>query len=300
MVITSGDRLDANGFPAEDEVELLFPTILSYDFLLEEYEGDYPSFQSQYMLDTYGAAEIAFDEREIIGAMVAEDKLPMEGTAHIAFRLPCRSQKWSTLSGAVGMMHRDRMYITDVIQGHYKPSAMARVIHDLARKYGLHRVLIEESPGARTLQPVIDNYALTTGWPLYISWLEFEEDSGVRDIRIRSVEALIASARLLFSAGVKTKPLITGFVEYGMMPETGLPDVISRVADNLPVSVANEEADDAAFEAMRERDHYNMIYGRGPYAPPEPEPEEMSYEEPGIEDRRYTEHGLEVLIPGLE
>jgi hypothetical protein len=198
-------------------------------------------------------------------------------------------------------MNRNRMYVVDVIQGNYKPSEMAKMMHDLARKFGLHRIAIEESPGARSMQPVIENHALTTGWPLQITWTEFEEDSGVRDIRVRSIEALIASARLLFSNGVKTKPLLTGFLEYGMMDETGLPDVISRLADNLPVSIANEEDDsDMAYEMMLQNDKYNFVYGRGKYAQIEPSLEEVAAPDPGIEDQQYTESGLEIVIPGLE
>jgi hypothetical protein len=299
--LVSGDRLDPNGFPEEDEIELLFPEILRYEFLREEYESDYASFMSQYMLDTYGAAEIVFGEREILAVMVDENKVPMEGEYFISFRLPCKSQKWRKVSGAVGLMNRNRMYVVDVIQGNYKPSEMAKMMHDLARKFGLHRIAIEESPGARSMQPVIENHALTTGWPLYISWIEFEEDSGVRDTRIRSIEALIASERLLFSNGVKTKPLLTGFLEYGMMDETGLPDVISRLADQLPVSIASEEEDtDDAFRMAMENDRYNFVYGRGKYAPVEPTPEELAPPEPSIEDQRYTESGLEIAIPGLE
>jgi hypothetical protein len=301
MRLVSGERLDPNGFPEEEEIELLFPEILGYDFLREEYEADYASFMSQYMLDTYGAAEIVFGEGEILSVMVDEAKVPMEGASHMVFRLPCKSQKWRKVSGAVGLMNRNRMYIVEVVQGFYKPSEMAKVMHDLARKFGIHRITIEESPGARSMQSVIENHALTTGWPLSINWLEFEEDSGVRDIRIRSIEALIATSRLLFSTGVKTKPLLTGFLEYGMMDETGLPDVISRLADHLPVSVASEEEDtDDAYRMMMENDKYNFVYGRGKYAPVEPSPEEMAAPEPSIEDQRYGENGLEILIPGLE
>jgi hypothetical protein len=300
LKLLSGERLDPNGFPGEDEIELLFPSILGYEFLREEYEADYASFMSQYCLDSYGAAEIIFSEDEILSAMVPEGRVPMEGTIFIAFRLPCRSQQWRTVSGAVGRMHLGRMYVVDVVQGFYKPSVMAKIIHDLAKKYGVHRVSIEESPGARAMQPVIDNYAISTGWNVSINWTEFEMDAGVRDVRIRSIEALIATSRLLFSTEVKTKPLITGFVEFGMIDETGLPDVISRVADNLPVSVANEDAGEEEWKMMHERDHYNMIYGRGPYAPVEPEPEEIAYREPDIEDQKYMDNGLEILIPGLE
>lgn len=300
--LKNGERLDSNGFPAEDEVELLFPTILSYDFLREEYEADFSSFMSQYLLDSYGAAEIVFGEREILNAMVDEDRIPLEGSRHICFRLPCRSQKWTTVSGAVGLMSKQRMYVVDAVQGHYKPSIMAKMIHDLARKHGLHDVTIEESPGARMMQPVIDNYAISTGWPIRIHWTEFEEDSGVRDIRVRSLEAMIATSRLLFSNSVKTKPLVTGFIEYGMIAESGLPDVISRLGDQLPVSIAREDDTDTedAWKMMRERDKYNMIFRRGPYAPAEPEPEEQAEAEPGVEDIKVGENGLEILIPGLE
>ena len=98
----------------------------------------------------------------------------------------------------------------------------------------MHNVEIEESPGARLIQPTINNYSLTTGWDIHITWTEFEGDTGQRDTRIRSIEPLLASSRLFFSNGIKTKPLIQGFVQYGMTEDNGLPDVVSRVADNLP------------------------------------------------------------------
>jgi hypothetical protein len=113
------------------------------------------------------------------------------------------------------------------------------------------------------------------------------------------MEAAISTSRLLFSTNVKTKPLLTGFIEYGMIEETGLPDVISRLADHLPVSIASEEVDqEEAWRMMMERDRYNMIYGRGKYAP-EPEPEIVEVEL-GIEDETHTSTGLEICIPGLE
>jgi hypothetical protein len=301
MRLLNGERLDPNGFPTEDEVELLFPTILSYEFLREEYEADFEFFMSQYMLDSYGAAELVFTDAQMLAAMVEEADLPLEGTRFVHFRLPCRSANWLTTSGAVGLMHRNRMYITETIQGHYKPSVLAKMIHDTARRNGTHNVEIEESPGARLIQPAVNNYSLTTGWDIQITWTEFQADAAERDTRIRSIEPLLASSRLYFSNSLKTKPLIQGFVQYGMTEDSGLPDVVSRVADNLPVSIAATELEeeDLAWEMMRERDKYNLIYGRGQYTPVEPEPEEVAVE-PGIEDRLYNDQGLEVVMPGLE
>ena len=39
--LKNGERLDANGFPDEDDVELNFPTILNYDYLRTEYESGF-------------------------------------------------------------------------------------------------------------------------------------------------------------------------------------------------------------------------------------------------------------------
>jgi hypothetical protein len=299
--LLNGERLDPNGFPAPEEMELLFPAILSYDFLREEYEADYEFFMSQYMLDSYGAAELVFTEAQMLAAMVDESDLPMEGQRFLHFRVPCRSINWLTTSGAVGILHRNRMYIAETLQGHYKPSALARIIHDTARRNGLHSISIEESPGARLMQPAINNYSLTTGWNIAITWTEFQADAGERDTRIRHLEPLLASSRLFFSNSLKTKPLIEGFVQYGMTPDDGLPDVVSRVADHLPVSIAAGEMaeEDLAWEMMRERDKYNLIYGRGVYSPPEPEPEEEESLS-SFEEHPLTAQGLEVCIPGLE
>jgi hypothetical protein len=304
--LRNGDRLTANGFPDEDEVELLFPTILSYEFLQEEYSGDaagYEVFMSQYMLDSYGAADIIFSEDEVLAAMIDETSLPLEGDVFMAARFPCSSMQWTTTTAAVSVLSGGRLYVVDVLQGRFKPSDLAKVLHAMARKHGVHSVRVEDSPGARTLDAVIGNYSLTTGWPLRIEWLEFEKDSATRDSRIRSIEAMIHSGRLKFSSGVKTRVLVNGLIQYGMIDETGLPDVVARLTEYLPVSIASEfegEDEDNGWEMMKQRDRHNMIYGRGVYAPAEPEPEEVQQEEPGIEDQTHTSTGLEIIMPGLE
>ena len=148
----------------------------------------------------------------------------------------------------------------------------------------------------------MNNYTLTTGWDIFITWTEYQGDAGERDTRIRNLEPLLATSRLYFSNALKTKPLIEGFVQYGMTQDSGLPDVISRVADNLPISIAATELDeeDLSWLMLRERDKYAIIYGRGAYAPAEPEPDEIAFEEPGIEDKLFSDQGLEIMMPGLE
>lgn len=308
MRLKSGERLDANGFPEEEDVELCFPSILNYEYLKTEYESDYATYMNQYMLDEYGAAEVVFSQEQMLAAMVEEAALPLEGETVIHWRFPCMKRNWKTAAAAVGQLYRNRCYIIDVLEGHYKPSTLAKLVVMTARKYHLHRVIIEDSPGARLMTSAINNYALTTGWDVNLEWISgFEdgegEDTGERDLRIRNIEAVLATGRLLFFAGMKQlKPLMLEFTQYAMVPDDALPDVVSRVTDHLPQSIAADdlEDEDLAWKAMMERDHYNRIYARGKYAPPEPEPEELEAEETGFEDQKVNDIGLEIIMPGLE
>jgi hypothetical protein len=258
---------------------------------------------TQYMLDEYGASEVVFSQEQMLAAMADETAMPLEGQTFIDWRFPCRQREWRTAAVVVGILHRNRCYIVDVMEGHYKPSVLAKHVVSIARKYSLHRISVEDSPGARLMAPAIANYALTVGWDTGLDWKDFEEDAGERDLRIRNIESLLATGRLLFNAGLKQlKSVMLEMTQYGMVPENAIPDCIARVADNLPQSIAADDLDeeDASWQAARERDRYNLIYGRGQYARPEPEPEEMEVEELGIEDQKFTSQGLEILIPGLE
>lgn len=307
--LKNGDRLGFDGFPEPEELELCFPTILSYEFLRAEYEADAETFFTQYLCDEYGSGEIVFAKEQMLAAMVDETALPLEGEIVIHWRLASVKKLWDTSCCAVGQIDRNRCYILEVMDGHYKPSMLAKFIVTLARKYNTHRINIEDSPGASLMIPAINNYSLTTGWKVQINWgrpimeedEEDEEDSGQRDLRIRNLEAVLSNNRLFFFSGMRAiKMLLAEFIQYGQGPVDALPDVVSRVADHLPQSLAADDLahESLAYEAMKERDWYNLIYQRGAYAPPEPEPEEIEVE--AVEDKLLTENGLEVWMPGLE
>jgi hypothetical protein len=304
--LKSGERLDPNGFPDEDDVELMFPKILPYDYLRAEYEAGFESFMTQYQLDEFGAAEVVFTQDQIMTAMIEDAAIPMEGRYFIHWRFPCIRRQWKTAAAAVGILARNRCYLIEVMEGHYKPSVLAQNVVKLARKYSLHRISVEDSPGAALMTSAIRNYALTVGWDTNLQWIgggDEIEDTGERDLRIRNIEAVLAGGRLLFNSDMaQLRHVIMQFQQYGMIPNFAIPDVVSRIADNLPQSIAAEdlEDEDASWQSAREVDKYNMIYNRGIYARPEPEPQEEVIEEPAIEDQQLTAQGLEIWIPGLE
>jgi hypothetical protein len=307
IVLKNGERLDANGFPDEDDLILNFPQILPYEYLRNEYDSGFESFMTQYQLDEFGAAEVVFTLEQVLGAMVEETQLPLEGETFIHWRFPCAKRNWKTAAMAVGQLRNNRCYVIDAQEGHHKPSILAQIVVNTARTHSLHRIYVEASPGARLMQSAIQNYALTTGWNLSITWTDEaqqkDEDSGERDIRIRNIESVLATGRLYFFAGIKQqKVLIQQFTQYGMIPDNAIPDVIARVADHLPQSIRadEDEEQDLAYKSAVERDHFNLVYGRGKYAPPQIDPREEAQPEPRIEDQRFNEQGLEIMMPGLE
>ena len=249
---------------------------------------------------------MVFPEKTIMAAMVPEDKLPLEGEVIQHWRFPCMRRGWYTAALAVGQVYKNRCYVIDAHQGYYKPSLLARMVVNTARIHYLHRVSVEDAPGARLMETVIRNESLVRGWPLSLDWVgkedsqdENAESNGERDLRIRNLEAVIASGRLLFNRQIKQmRKLIYEFCQYSMIPDIAFPDVISRVAEHLPQSIAIEtlENEKLTWQQARERDFANLVFGRGPYAPPEPEPEPRHE----IEDDRFTEEGLEIWMPGLE
>jgi hypothetical protein len=88
MKLLSGERLDPNGFPNPDEVELLFPAILSYDFLREEYESDFEFFMSQYSTRQLRTAELVFPRGADVSRDGGRDALPMEGKGSFTSAFP--------------------------------------------------------------------------------------------------------------------------------------------------------------------------------------------------------------------
>jgi hypothetical protein len=303
MKLNNGSRLDMNGFPEEDEITLNFPTILDYEYLRNEYESGMDSFFTQYMLDEYGANDVVFSEEQVMAVMEDAINIPLDGRTFIHWRLPCAALGWKTAAGVCGILDRNRCYVIDVVYGTYKPSALAKKIHDFARKHGLHKITMEDTPGARHMQPTIDNYCLTTGWSLNVTWQQYEGDLGDRDTRIRAMEAEFSQGRLIIADNLKEqRHVVFQLTQYGMSDDISIPDVLSRLAGNLPVSLSAEgnDDDDLAWEQMRNRDFYNAAYGRGQYAPPEPEPEEVEEEvyTPDYEGE-LAPNGLPNIMPGL-
>jgi hypothetical protein len=289
---------------AREDVELLFETNaedepeLTWEFLQAEYDEDPESFASQYMNDPLGGHDEIFSKIALLQATVAKEQIPFSGDVFIAWRFSYSAKNAMKYTcGAAAVMHGGRLFVSDVIRGIFTPSTLANRIVQFAKKHSSHVVTIEETPGARYLEAAIKNYALVSGWPLSINWVPFEEDDAVRELRIQSAETHLSSTRLLISDGLSQaalKELYKQFTNFGMIEENEIPDVVSRLAGNLPRSIAAEEdkEQDEAWELMKRRELHDMVYAQGKYA-------EHEQEAPVVEHRPANPYGLDDILGGL-
>jgi hypothetical protein len=264
--LKDGSRLDPNGFPPRENVELPFELLgLTYDYLRTEYEADYDSFMTQLMNDDAGANEVIFPLELMNKATRPEEDMPLGGQKFISWRLPAKGGGFNTAAAAVGQIDGNRMYIVDAVVGVYRPSKLSVKIVNLAKKHNLHQVSIEETPGAKHHEAAIHNYALTMNWPLSIQWIPNLEPAE-RDTQIKALEPKMASTVRQFSSH---------FTNYGMTENDALTSSIARVCEALPSSIAmpdDEETGDPElqWEMMQQRDRHDRMYGMGQYAAREP------------------------------
>jgi hypothetical protein len=201
---------------------------------------------------------------------------------------------------AVGRQSNGRMFIIDVMRGIFAPSTQALRVVQLAKKHDARQVTIVDTPGARHIEHHIHNAALAENYKLMLRWVENDDEPAARDLRLRSTEPLLSSNRLRFSDEISCMPdLVRQFTNFGMVEENEIVEVIARVCESLPKSIAHPEAVDDEDDAMQEQmdqDMHNKVYGLGVYAVREqpiydvPEPD---HEPPS------NGYGLDDIMPGL-
>lgn len=296
-----GLRVSPERFPKEDECELTFPQLLSHEFLREAYSDDYASFMTQYMNDAHGGKDIVFDVQDIIDGTIDEDANPVQGSATIVWRFGSTADPSMRYAGAaVGRESNGRMFILDVVRGIFNTSTQARRVVELAKKHDTRTVTIVDVPGARHIEPHIHNVALEMGYKVMLRWVEFDQDAAARDQRLKAVEPLVSNNRVCFSESISCmRDLVRQFTNYGMVEENEIVEVIARVCEKLPRSIAHPDAkdnEDEQAEIAREQDMHNRVYGLGRYAPRDlPLPVEVEEEH----QPQVNSYGLDDIMPGL-
>jgi len=279
----------------EEDVILQFPEQLSWQFLREEKALDPETYWTQYMNVAEGNFVPTFPIEKLEAAKVSEESSYDNDKVHIAWRFEYAECKYA--AGAVGIERDGRMLVVEVVRAQLAPSALARRVVGLAKKWECHRAEIEDTPGARSLLPHIRNEALSENWRLEISWSEFLQDETARKLSIKAAEPHLLAGRLLFANEISnSQEVFRQLYHFGMVEEMEIASVVSRLAARLPASIAAEGfevTDEEAYRVYIEQDAYNRVYGKIEAEPePVPEPEEeWQPAEPAF--------GLSEWMPGL-
>jgi hypothetical protein len=287
----------------KDDWELFFPEFLPYDKLMESRNEDENSFMTQQMNVATGSFKPIFPIEKLIAATLDEEHMPITGTVQISWRLEMEGS--DQVAGACGVMQGNRMYIVDIERGKWTPSTIAIKIVKMAKRNTCHKISIEETPGARFQETAIRNEALKEGWELFINWLPYQRDETERSLRIKSCEPVLGSARLYFSREIRIlREVHRQLYHYGMIEETEIADVVSRVCEKLPKLIGDSETgtveDDLAWTAIRERAQRDRVFNQGQYRTEEPEIDPADIESVDVEwSPAPNEDGLEEMMPGL-
>jgi hypothetical protein len=185
------------------------------------------------------------------------------------------------------------------VRGSFSPSVLARKVVALAKKWQTHRAEIEDTPGARLMEQHIQNEALEQSWNIGISWSEFYQDDATRRTAIKSAEPHLQAGRLLFSAGLDNFQLVSlQLYHFGIIEETEIASVVSRVTAQLPVSIAAEHfdrTDEEEWDRVFQNDAYYRVFGSEPAAQDTNE----GYDTEEEWAPAMASAGLEDIMPGL-
>lgn len=267
MTINDGRRLMPGDFPAEDEVSLHFPELLSYASLREKFYENYESFMCQMQNDPQGGSVPIFTEQHYAACLCAPERIPPMGETVLCWRLPYGGKDYMAkyAEGIAARIYGGRVYIVDAWQGVYMPSGLAEKIVRELKRHETSTLILEAIPGTEYLESHIRNEAIRRNVAMRIQYLDFEEDDNIRTARIKQLEPQMQTGRIAISTGIaKAAELRRQFLHFLLIPENGVIDCVSRVCARLPLSILRQEISDEEAELQRRRREdafYNMVYG---------------------------------------
>lgn len=266
--VISGKRMLPGEFPAEDEIVLNFPELAEMDFrtLRQRFYEAYESFMCQQMNDPQGGHVPLFDEPLYKTMLVPPEKIPVLGDTFVCWRLPYNGKDYMQRAEGVAVRVWDgRVYVIDAWAGTYTPSRLAEKIVREAKRHQTGLVTMEALPGTQYMEAEIRNEAIRKNQSLYIQWTEYQEDDTDRRSRISALEPQAKAGRILVSTSTgQAAELRKQLLNFGLIPENGIVDCISRLAAKIPVSVLRQEIEDDEKERQTQRYQsllWQHIYG---------------------------------------
>ena len=253
--VKNGVRLAPGEFPAESEIELQFPEFnnLSYKSLRDKFMQNYESFMCQQQNDPQGGNVPTFDDKLYASCQIDPERVPLYGgETFVCWRLPYRDKTHA--EGVAAKIQDGKVYAIDCWQGNYIPSRLAERMVLAHKQLDADSMMIVATPGSHFMAAHIRNEAARRNVSVRIQWVDWEEDEDRRMASIKQLEPLMKVGRILFSTAMtKAQECRKQFVHFGLVPDDGIIECISRFADLVPMSQLRANMQEEEIEYQRRR-----------------------------------------------
>jgi hypothetical protein len=263
LTVRNGERLLPGEFPEENEVILHFSELPGMDYrsLRAKFHDDYESFMTQQMNSPQGGNVATFDEALYKSMLIPAERIPALGETYICWRLPYQGKDYMAkyAEGAAARVWEGKVDVIDAWQGVFTPSRLAEKIVKECKRHQCGVVMMEDLPGIQYIETHIRNEAMRKNQSLHIQWLDYEENDNDRSERIRCMEPQARAGRIRISTAIgKAADLKKQLLNFGLVPENGIVDCISRLAAKVPVSLMRAEIEGDEKELQIRRRNENM------------------------------------------
>lgn len=264
VVLKNGERLDPGRFPKEEDMWLPFAAMgLDYRYCKTLFDEDYESYMCQQQNDPLGGSTPTFSDRLYGSCTIDPERIPThrDGETYLCWRLPYGTKKeTSYLEGAAVRVVDGKVYVIDCWQGTYIPSRLAEKIVDEQKKHQADGVFLFDTPGSANMWENIKNAALLKNVNIPLQWMWWTEVESERLDRMKQMEPMMKSGRIFIATGM-TKGLHCRkqFVNFGLIPETGIIECITKLADQVPLSMMRAQIEDEEIEAQRQTREFGLI-----------------------------------------
>jgi len=261
--------------------DLLFPSVMSYQYLIGEWAENESIFESQINQNPTPPSAITFDQPLLLRNTLPYAELPPTGPISItwdfAFSFNKKKKGRDFCTGCATRWDKDgKGYVIDLVRERFNtPSLLQKAVVDLAVKWRPWIIGIEAASGSQLAEPGIKMYAEMTKDPRVlqvcnrIDWVTPENTVDAKRMRMAALHPWLENGRLKFASHLpQLQNLYTEFKKcLTSKGHDDIPDVISRQLKYAPAALSNSAPQDGAdpfkgpqslFDAKQAE--YNLLY----------------------------------------
>jgi hypothetical protein len=263
LTVKSGARLLPGEFPDEEDVIMNFAELPGNDYraMRAKFYANYESFMCQQQNDPQGGHVPKFDDKLWASCLVTPERIPRYGRGaevYTCWRLPYGGKdNMKNAEGAAALVRDGKVYVTDCWVSTATPSGLAERMVHCHKQTDADAMMILYTPGSEYMATLVRNEAARRNASVKLTWVDWEEDDHRRTAAIEQMEPLMKVGRLLFSTAMTNQMKCKEqFVHFGLVPENGIIECVSKLADMVPLSQmrASMEEDELEWQRRRRED----------------------------------------------